>query len=365
MELAQKYDFLEVQPHNHPDQIAFNERLSKLSKKIGTPLIAGTDTHSSSKYKAECRAVLLSAKHKSYGDEDAFGLSYKTYDELVEMFRIQDALSKEDYMKAIENTNLLYDMTEEIELDTSIKYPILYGSRDSGVKRNESDLIGEIAPELWVHADTGTWELVDRPQFRKVHKGDVIFDARQTEDLLKNGVIDSFGNAFLSGTAYKVGVGGGGHSISSKPSSKSSSSKSSSSKNSKSSSDKDDELKVFDWIEIAIDRIERSVDRLKTTATSTYKALKTKLGATSDEISKVNQEILLQEKAYNRYIKQANSVGLSSGLASKVRNGTIDINEYSSETQELINDYQNWYEKAIACSDAVQKLHETLACIRT
>lgn len=232
---------------------------------------------------------------------------------------------------------------------------------DSGVKRNESDLIGEIAPELWVHADTGTWELVDRPQFRKVHKGDVIFDARQTEDLLKNGVIDSFGNAFLSGTAYKVGVGGGGHSISSKPSSKSSSSKSSSSKNSKSSSDKDDELKVFDWIEIAIDRIERAVDRLKTTATSTYKALKTKLGATSDEISKVNQEILLQEKAYNRYIKQANSVGLSSGLASKVRNGTIDINEYSSETQELINDYQNWYEKAIACSDAVQKLHETLA----
>lgn len=131
MELAQKYDFLEVQPHNHPDQIAFNKRLSELSKRIGTPLIAGTDTHSSSKYKAECRAVLLSAKHKSYGDEDAFDLSYKTYDELVEMFRVQDALSEGDYMKAIENTNLLYDMTEEIELDTSIKYPILYGSREA------------------------------------------------------------------------------------------------------------------------------------------------------------------------------------------------------------------------------------------
>lgn len=131
IELAKKYDFLEVQPHNHPDQIAFNKRLSELSKKIGTPLIAGTDTHSSSKYKAECRAVLLSAKHKSYGDEDAFDLSYKTYDELVEMFRVQDALSEEDYMKAIENTNLLYDMTEEIELDTTIKYPILYGSREA------------------------------------------------------------------------------------------------------------------------------------------------------------------------------------------------------------------------------------------
>lgn len=131
MELARKYDFLEVQAHNHPDQIAFNKRLLELSKEIGTPLIAGTDTHSSSKYKSECRAVLLDAKHKSYGDEDAFDLSYKTYDELVDMFRAQDALPESEYMQAIENTNLLYDMTEEIELDTSIKYPILYGSREA------------------------------------------------------------------------------------------------------------------------------------------------------------------------------------------------------------------------------------------
>lgn len=74
---------------------------------------------------------MLSAKHKSYGDEDSFDLTYKTYDELVEMFRTQGALSEEEYMTAIENTNLLYDMTEDIELDTSIKYPILYGSREA------------------------------------------------------------------------------------------------------------------------------------------------------------------------------------------------------------------------------------------
>ena len=131
LELARKYDFLEVQAHNHPDQIAFNKRLLALSKELGKPLIAGTDTHSSSKYKAECRAVLLSAKHKSYGDEDAFDLSYKTYDELVDMFRAQGALPEDAYMAAIENTNSLYDMTEEIELDTSIKYPILYGTREA------------------------------------------------------------------------------------------------------------------------------------------------------------------------------------------------------------------------------------------
>ena len=131
MELARKYDFFEVQAHHHPDQVAFNKRLASLAKQLDKPLIAGTDTHSSSKYKAECRAVLMSAKRKSYGDEDVFDLSYKTYDELVEMFRTQGALSEEEYIEAIENTNLLYDMTEEIELDTSIKYPILYGSREA------------------------------------------------------------------------------------------------------------------------------------------------------------------------------------------------------------------------------------------
>ena len=130
MELAKKYNFFEVQAHNVEDQIIFNKRLLDLSKQLGTPLIAGTDTHSSSKYMAECRQVLLEAKRKSYGDEDTFDLTYKTYDELVDMFARQEALSESDYLEAIENTNRLVEMTDEIKLDTTIKYPILYGSRE-------------------------------------------------------------------------------------------------------------------------------------------------------------------------------------------------------------------------------------------
>lgn len=135
MKLANKYTFLEVQHHNHPDQIAFNKRLFELSKKIGKPLIAGTDTHSSSPYKAECRQVLLESKHKSYGDEDTFDLTYKTYDELVNAYKVQNALPEDVYLKAIDNTNLLYDMVEDIDIDTSIKYPILYGSRENDDKK--------------------------------------------------------------------------------------------------------------------------------------------------------------------------------------------------------------------------------------
>lgn len=147
-ELASKYTFFEIQAHNHPEQIAFNQKLLRLSKEIGKPLIAGTDTHSSSKYKAECRSVLLSSKHKSYGDEDAFDLTYKTYEELVEMFRIQGAVPEEAYMEAIENTNLLYDMTEDIELDTSIKYPILYGTREADSKKFEETVEAKFLEKL-------------------------------------------------------------------------------------------------------------------------------------------------------------------------------------------------------------------------
>lgn len=131
MELAQKYDFFEIQPHLHPAQIQYNQRLYELSLALNKPLIAGTDTHNSSKYKAECRAVLLSAKGQSYGDEDSFDLTYKTYDELANMFEKQNALPEDVYTKAIENTNKLPELIENFELDKSIKYPILYGSRES------------------------------------------------------------------------------------------------------------------------------------------------------------------------------------------------------------------------------------------
>lgn len=119
--------FLEIQYHNHPSQIAYNKLLYKLHKKFDIPLIAGTDTHSSSEYKAKCRTILQKYKQSSYGDEDSFDLTWKTYDELVEAFKIQNAIPEKDYMKAIENTNVFADMVDEFDLDYSFKYPNLYG----------------------------------------------------------------------------------------------------------------------------------------------------------------------------------------------------------------------------------------------
>ncbi len=129
MELAKKYTFLEVQPHVCEEQATYNRWLVELASKINKPLIVGTDTHSSSKYKAECRQVLLEAKGKTYPD-DEFDLSFHTYEEVQEMFEKQTVLSKSQYDEALENTNRLADMCEEITIDTSTKYPISNGTRE-------------------------------------------------------------------------------------------------------------------------------------------------------------------------------------------------------------------------------------------
>ena len=107
--LVKHYNYLEIQAHNCQEQIDYNRHLADLSQRYSIPLIAGTDTHSLNQYKAECRTILQLSKHIEFADEDTFDLTYKSYDELVEMFSIQDALPESVYMEAIRNTNMMAD----------------------------------------------------------------------------------------------------------------------------------------------------------------------------------------------------------------------------------------------------------------
>lgn len=132
--LVMKYDYLEIQPHPDPKQAEFNRKLYELSKKYNKPLVVGTDTHSLDAYAAECRKVLQEAKEMSFDDEDSFDLTFKNYDEVVEMFRRQNALPEDVYLEALENTNRIADSCEDFKLDTSIKYPILHGSYEKDVE---------------------------------------------------------------------------------------------------------------------------------------------------------------------------------------------------------------------------------------
>ena len=128
--LVKKYDYLEIQPHDCEDQIVYNRHLAALSQRYDIPLIAATDTHSIDQYYAECRSLLAYAKSKHYDTEDDFDLTYKSREELGEAFKKQDAIPEEAWQAAIDNTVLMANQVEEFELDTSLKYPILYGSAE-------------------------------------------------------------------------------------------------------------------------------------------------------------------------------------------------------------------------------------------
>lgn len=127
--LVKHYDYLEIQPHVHIEQKQFNVHLAMLAEKYNKPLIAGTDAHSISNYKTECRNILLISKRKYY-DDTGIDIVDKSYSELVEAFKEQNTLPENLYMSAIENTVNMARSIEPFELDKSIKYPILYGSRE-------------------------------------------------------------------------------------------------------------------------------------------------------------------------------------------------------------------------------------------
>ena len=98
---------------------------------------------------------------------------------------------------------------------------------------------------------------------------------------------------------------------------------------------------------------------MEITANSAYKTLTSRNNALAKEIEQVVKEIDAQEAGYERYMKQAKDVGLSSEWAKKVREGTIDISTIEDEALiEKIGEYQTWYDKAQQCKTAVKELQE-------
>jgi len=130
IKILQHYDYYEIQYHPSKEQISYNLKLYEWSKKYNKQLISGTDTHSLNKYKAECRSILQKAKKIKYSDEDLYDLTYKSYDELVTAFKNQNALPKEVYLQAIDNTNIMADSVKDFVLDTSFKYPKIYDNEE-------------------------------------------------------------------------------------------------------------------------------------------------------------------------------------------------------------------------------------------
>ena len=243
-----------------------------------------------------------------------------------------------------------------------------------GTKEDGSALMGELGQEIIVR--DGHWFTVgdNGAEFVGYKKGDIVFNHKQSEELLKNGYVTSGGGrgkALAEGTSFSRGTpsrrptygssnstrgnAGGGSSSSG---SRSSGSNSGSNSNANKEAEKSEQ--TLDWIETALNRVERAISRLDKTATSTFKNWTKRGTALNDQINQTRREIDLQNQAYNRYMQQANSVGLDGGYAAKVRDGTIDIEKITDDDlNNKISEYKQWYEKALDCLDAIDELRES------
>lgn len=232
-----------------------------------------------------------------------------------------------------------------------------WGTEDSGTA-----LIGELGQETIVR--NGHFFTVgdNGAEFVKYRKGDIIFNHKQTEELFKNGYVTSGGGrgkAYVDGTAFARGSSGSGgwgrpgsgstvinnynYNVSSGSSKSTKSSKSSSSSSSNASEEAEKFEEVLDWVEVAIDRIERAIKNLDTVASSTFRSWSERTFALNEQIAQTRNEIDLQQRAYDRYMKAAADVGLSADWQNKIKNGKVDIELVTdSDLKDKIDQYQQW-----------------------
>lgn len=116
---------------------------------------------------------------------------------------------------------------------------------------------------------------------------------------------------------------------------------------------------VIDWIERKLDRLNTKLDLVKakydnlpSSSKSSAALLKAENKNLDDQIKILKKVQSVNNKSYSKYMKKTNSVGLSSSLKKKVRNGRIKgsykklVKAYGEKTANKIQKYQDYYDKA-------------------
>ena len=217
-------------------------------------------------------------------------------------------------------------------------------------------------------------------------KGDIVLNAAQTESLLRTGKAIGKGKAYADGTiskAYASGVNASGvwklggvsapspahdptpaaaQSVAQSAASTAKSAESTAKSTDKASEKADEFKETLDEIEILLDRVDRQIEHIDKSAQAAYNTFATRNNSILTELDLITQQIKNQQDAYNRYIAEANKVGLDESWADKVRNGRIDIEEVTDEDLwDKIENYRKWFELALDCQDAIDELKDTQA----
>lgn len=126
-----------------------------------------------------------------------------------------------------------------------------------------------------------------------------------------------------------------------------------------SSSSAKDTTESFDWIERAIESLQKRFNSLQQVIDSIFSTTGAKTKALADQIGLINKEIELQQYAYEEYMAKAESIGLSDNYKNLVQNGAINIEDITDkDLQEAISKYQEYYDKAQDTLEEINSLHE-------
>lgn len=203
--------FLEIGHHIDDKQISYNAKMYELSTIYGLRLIAGTDTHVLNEEHEKGRKILQLSKNIIFDGEDNWDLKFKTYDELVRSYEIQQSLPEHVYLEAIENTNVMADMVESFEIDRGTKYPQIYKDPEK-VFREKIDKAVETHPYAVARHGREVIDRVVADELAVYEKtGSVDFMLLQTylrEWELSQGIQCGYGRGSVSGSmiAYLLGI---------------------------------------------------------------------------------------------------------------------------------------------------------------
>lgn len=241
------------------------------------------------------------------------------------------------------------------------------------LSQNETALTNEVGTESIVR--DGVWSLLPGgPHFENLKKGDIIFNASQTKDLLEHGKTNSSARAYARGSlgsnAYALSGfnfkdtstrKSSSNSSNSNSSNKSNSGSSNSSKKFSSSSSKWEDVwkNIIDWFERLVKKFENRIDLAQAKAENTSnlvsqnKYLNSAITDTTKLIKYYGQGRKMYVRESDKYAKK---IGLSSGLKKKVQNGTVKLENLSETNKQKVEAYQKWYDKINECKKAIQDL---------
>ncbi len=207
-----------------------------------------------------------------------------------------------------------------------------------GLSHSGRALINELGSEIIVR--NGRWFILNGgyPTMANLRAGDVIFNHRQSADILKHGYVTG-SYAHMIGNSYSNGTALSGRAYASGSQFK----------------------EQFDQIEILIDRMETAFKRM----TDSIESLSYNLDAQNQQmdqaISKAKSNLSSYQSAYQVYMDKANSVGLSASWMNAVQNGSYSISDITDETlKDQIDDYKKYYEKALNIQKDIADLQKEL-----